>query len=146
MLYSSTRGGVSGLSFEEALFSGYATDGGLLIPARIPFLSKDILEEWRTHPKFCYKEIVKRVVRLFVSESEISGDELDLCVGKPYSTFGIGETIGFRQIKNATGNVVNIVELFHGPTGSFKDLSLSLIGQLMNLFLEKRKKHIILLV
>jgi hypothetical protein len=31
MKFVSTRGGISSVTFEEALFSGYAADGGLLV-------------------------------------------------------------------------------------------------------------------
>jgi threonine synthase len=30
MKYKSTRGGVHGLSFEDALYTGYASDGGIM--------------------------------------------------------------------------------------------------------------------
>ena len=36
MRYKSTRGGVSGLSFEDAVMMGLSSDGGLLIPEKIP--------------------------------------------------------------------------------------------------------------
>jgi threonine synthase len=36
MKYKSTRGGVKGLSFQEAVLSGLADDEGLLIPDHIP--------------------------------------------------------------------------------------------------------------
>jgi len=38
--YRSTRGGDAGLSFEEAVFSGLASDGGLLIPDQVPDVSQ----------------------------------------------------------------------------------------------------------
>ena len=44
MRYKSTRGGVSGLSFEEAVMMGLASDGGLLIPEKIPLLNEKDLK------------------------------------------------------------------------------------------------------
>jgi threonine synthase len=41
---------------------------------------------------------------------------------------------------------LNVAELFHGPTLAFKDLSLGIVGQLINYFLEKRRKHMIILI
>jgi len=34
--YKSTRGKSSGLTFEQALLSGYAEDGGLFLPDKLP--------------------------------------------------------------------------------------------------------------
>ena len=33
---------------------------------------------------------------------------------------------------------VSVAEMWHGPTGAFKDISLSIIGRLANLFLQKQ--------
>jgi threonine synthase len=145
MLYKSTRGGVSGLSFEEALFSGYAADGGLLVPETIPELSLETLKAWHSE-SLTYPQVVHRIIRLFVETHEISDAELGSCLKETYAKFRNSKIIGFKPIRNEKGNLVTIVELFHGPTGSFKDLSLSLIGRLMETFIARKKSHIILLV
>ena len=43
-------------------------------------------------------------------------------------------------------NGLNVAELFHGPTLAFKDLSLGVVGQLINYFLEKHQKHMTILI
>ena len=43
-------------------------------------------------------------------------------------------------------NGLNVAELFHGPTLAFKDLALGVVGELYNYFLERSKKHCIVLV
>ena len=43
MKYESSRGGSRDSSFESVLFSGYAPDGGLYVPASVPRLSVDQL-------------------------------------------------------------------------------------------------------
>jgi len=144
MLYKSTRGQVKGLSFEDALFHGYAQDGGLLVPHSIPALSPKTLTEWRKL-QLTYPQVVSRVVRLFVDEAEMSTAELEQCVEAAYSKFAPG-VIKIRPLVDTSGKDVKLVELFHGPTGSFKDLSLSLIGQLMDRFLARKNRHVILLV
>lgn len=45
--YSSTRGGVSELNFIDAVISGLADDGGLLVPDSIPIISQEEQIEWR---------------------------------------------------------------------------------------------------
>ena len=42
MRYVSTRGGVQGLSFCDAVMMGLADDGGLLVPETIPDVSEDL--------------------------------------------------------------------------------------------------------
>lgn len=41
---------------------------------------------------------------------------------------------------------LNVGELFHGPTLTFKDLALSVVGQLYEFFLKKRNDKVIVLV
>ena len=41
MKYISTRGQAPELTFEEAMLTGLARDGGLYVPAEIPTLTKD---------------------------------------------------------------------------------------------------------
>ena len=41
---------------------------------------------------------------------------------------------------------LNVLELWHGPTLAFKDLALSCVGQLVEYFLNKRQKHVTILV
>ena len=45
VFYQSTRGGVRGVSFEDAVLSGYAPDGGLLVPELVPlFTAQQLLD------------------------------------------------------------------------------------------------------
>lgn len=41
---------------------------------------------------------------------------------------------------------MNVLELWHGVTYAFKDLSLCCVAQFLQYFLEKRKKHITVVV
>ena len=47
-------------SFREAVFSGWAEDGGMLMPERIPRIPRDTLDAWRqrttalTYPECCF--------------------------------------------------------------------------------------------
>lgn len=51
------------MDFEGALFSGYAPDGGLFMPQRIPSLDRDTLRRWSS---LSYPELVKELCSLFV--------------------------------------------------------------------------------
>lgn len=63
MEYVSTRGGTRAVDFEGALFSGYAPDGGLFMPQRIPSLDRDTLRRWSS---LSYPELVKELCSLFI--------------------------------------------------------------------------------
>lgn len=73
MKYKSTRGDVTGQTFEEALFTGYAADGGLILPETIPKIDAKELKSWA---KLSYVELAKKIVPLFVGEDEIPTSDL----------------------------------------------------------------------
>ena len=73
MKFVSTRGGVRDVSFEEGIFMGYATDGGLLMPELIPKLDIEILKSWKD---LSYVDLCVKILSLFISESEINESEL----------------------------------------------------------------------
>lgn len=74
MKYGSTRGGVRDLSFEEALFTGYASDGGILLPQQIPSVTSEVLASWKG---LSFVELAKKVVPYFVTEEEIPASDLN---------------------------------------------------------------------
>nr|XP_060635712.1 threonine synthase-like 2 [Anolis sagrei ordinatus] len=139
MRYISTRGGAGTTDFEGVLFSGYAIDGGLFMPESIPVLDFDTLKTWST---FSYPELVKQLCSIFISPELIPKPELSDLVDKAFSRFKHKEVIHLSRFKNG----LNVLELWHGPTYAFKDLSLSCTGQFLQYFLKKRKKHVSILV
>ena len=50
------------------MFSGYAKDGGLYFPERIPKLSTSELEEWS---RLTYPQIVEKVMEVFIGEEDL---------------------------------------------------------------------------
>lgn len=74
MKYRSTRGKVQAESFEDVLFSGYASDGGLFMPERIPLVDKTTLEKWKN---LSYLDLSKAVMSLFIPPEEIPAKDLD---------------------------------------------------------------------
>ena len=46
VLFKSTRGGESSVSYEAAVLGGYASDGGLYVPEQVPSVSLATLEKW----------------------------------------------------------------------------------------------------
>lgn len=67
-MYGSTRGSVSGLTFQQTLFSGYLGDGGLVVPQRLPAVDLETLKTWSS---LSYVELAKKILPLFIPDNEI---------------------------------------------------------------------------
>lgn len=145
MNFISTRGGISPVSYEETLFSGYAPDGGLYMPEKIPKLDKLTLDQWK-ESKLSYPQVVEKIVRLFVKEEEISSHDLTCAVDRAYSKFNVTEKIGFNDLKSASGKSFVLAQLYHGRTASFKDYAMCLVGQFIEHFSNKRATRTVILV
>jgi len=134
MRYVSTRGETSPLSFTEAVVTGLAPDGGLLVPEHIPQVGEQ-LSDWRA---LNFVDLAKRIIRLFVDD--IPGETLDELIGRAFSTFDHEDIVPFAPLPEQAP--VQILELFHGPTLAFKDVALQLLGQLFEYILERDNKHL----
>ncbi|KAG4077108.1 hypothetical protein HA402_016095 [Bradysia odoriphaga] len=145
MKYVSTRGGISPTSYEETLFSGYAPDGGLYMPETIPKLTDLNIEQWK-RDKLTYPQVVEKIVRLFVTEEEITDQDLTDAVERAYEKFSVAEKVGFKDLKSPNGKSFVLAQLYHGRTASFKDYALSLAGQFIDHFSKKRKTRTVILV
>ncbi|WGW03499.1 threonine synthase [Tropicibacter oceani] len=134
MRYISTRGQSPSLSFEEAMLSGLARDGGLYVPETIPQMSE---ADIRALHGLSYEEVAFRVMRPFVGDGFTDEVFADL-IAKAYAGFGHGARAPLVQL--APGHF--LLELFHGPTLAFKDFAMQLIGQLFQEALERRGERV----
>ena len=126
--YSSTRGEVKNLLFEEAVMMGLADDGGLLVPTEFPDV-RSMLPEWRS---LDFTDLSLEIMLLFTS-GRIPRDGLKPLIERSYKTFRHPE---ITPVKSVGG--IHILELFHGPTFAFKDVALQFLGNLFECFLDKR--------
>ncbi len=136
MQYVSTRGQKGTLSFSEVLLAGLARDGGLYIPQSIPVFSKEKLMSLKGKP---FAEQVSRVMEAFVGDC-IAYDDLYKIVHKAYSRFDHPAIAPLRQMKDNHF----LLELYHGPTFSFKDYALQVVGGLFDYVLKKQNKKILI--
>ncbi len=134
MKYISTRGQAPALSFEEAMLSGLATDGGLYVPENWPSLSA---EEIAAMAGLSYEETAFRVVRLFTGET-FSEAELKGIIKRAYASFRHPAKVPLVQV----GANQFIAELHHGPTLAFKDVAMQLIGQMFEVVLKRRGERV----
>lgn len=132
MLYRSTRGGGPSVGFQDAALSGLASDGGLFVPEFLPRLE---LSELRG---LTYPEVAAKVMEPFCDLPE--GELENLCQQAYGPQYG-GPVAPLRP--DPWGHVL---ELFHGPTYSFKDVALQFVGRLLNSILERRNQRCTLLV
>ena len=129
--YISTRGQQAPLAFKDAVMTGLARDGGLLIPDRIPNVA-DKLEDWKD---LDYPDLAFEIIRLFTDD--IPEARLRELIAAAYATFTHPEVAPVRKV-----GPLHILELFHGPTLAFKDIALQFLGRLFEEILEERNARL----
>jgi threonine synthase len=134
MRYISTRGQAPALTFEEAMMTGLARDGGLYVPETVPTLSADEIEEMAGKS---YEDIAFAVMRPFLGDT-FTDDEFRDLIAKAYAGFGHDARAPLVQL--APNHF--LLELFHGPTLAFKDFAMQIIGQMMQAALARSGKRI----
>src|SRR5262249_9207217 len=122
MRYVSTRGKARALGFEEALLAGLAEDGGLYLPD-----SWQSLGDVSAPAGLTYAELALQVITPFVG-GEVEAAVLARMTREAYAEFDHPDVAPLR----ALGNGEYLLELFHGPTLSFKDYALQLVGRLFD--------------
>ncbi len=130
MEYVSTRGGIKPISFSQAVTTGLAEDGGLILPKRLPQLDESTLKKWRS---LSYEELCFEVFKLFVDD--IPQKDLKRLIRASYSSFRHEEVT--PVVKKGR---FWILELFHGPTFAFKDVALQFLGNLFEYLLERSQR------
>lgn len=131
MKYKSTRGGISGLTFADAVMTGLAPDGGLLIPESIPVVSSHLVD-WS---QLSYADLAFEIISLYADD--VPAADLKAIINRSYSTF---EDPSVTPV--VSDGSLHILELFHGPTLAFKDVALQFLGNLFEYILETRHGHL----
>jgi threonine synthase len=143
MRYTSTRNKKIDVSFEEAITSGYAPDGGLFVPRSLP-LSASQLHSWKD---LSYPQLMYQVLRLFIDIQEISDAELAAICEKALQGFDDPlDAIPVIPFPYDTTTQFYVAELFHGPTFCFKDLGMRAVILLLHSFLHRSARRMTLLV
>ena len=133
-MFYSTRDDKKFISASEAMLLGIADDGGLYLPKEIHHLE---IEECLN---LSYTELAYKVLRPYLDD--FTDEEVKGAIEKAYSSKNFPEKIiGLKHIEGKS-----FLELFHGPTLTFKDMALSLLPHLMEVALKKhgqKKLHIL---
>ncbi|MEM1300715.1 MAG: threonine synthase [Pseudomonadota bacterium] len=134
MRYISTRGQAPELTFEEAMLTGLARDGGLYVPAEVPVLDAETLESLRGAT---YEDVAFAVMRPFIGDCFTDAEFREI-IAEAYKGFGHPARCPLVQIDNNHW----LLELHHGPTLAFKDVALQLIGQMFDRVLARQGRKI----
>jgi threonine synthase len=143
--YISTRAHPSSAKtqFKDVLFTGLAPDGGLYIPTNIPQLSIEKIMSWKN---LSYAEVAANVMTEFLKDTIPYPDLLKMCKSA-YSSklWSSSKVVPIKTLQLNHSELMYVAELFHGPTCSFKDLAMQMVGRMFSYFLEKDGKSITVL-
>jgi threonine synthase len=138
------------VGFLDAVMTGLAPDGGLLLPENLPsFATRSEAGECQQRSgnatagrpncgktlddlkNLSYQELAFEVMSLFATD--IPAADLKALIEKSYSTFRTPDVAPVIPV-----NGFHILELWHGPTLAFKDVALQFLGNLFEYILEQR--------
>lgn len=114
MMYASTRGEAEPVDFPTAMINGLAPDGGLYVPEQVPALPSG-WESWS------YEQAVAETLHLY------GAIDTDALVKDAAAQFHHPEIAPIVEIGDRL-----VLELFHGPTLSFKDHALQVLARLLD--------------
>ncbi len=133
--YVSTRGGAQPLSFQRALLEGLAGDGGLFFPSHVVQVEEG---RWRNSKYF--PSLATSVLSKWLGDAiprEALASLLDDALSFPLSLV---------PLKGEAWKDVFILELFHGPTLSFKDFGARTMARMIEHFKRSSDERLTILV
>jgi len=130
MRYLSTRGHAPLQSFAEMLLAGLAPDGGLYLPEAWPRFSPAEIADFAAQP---YADVAGAILERLTAGS-FANEDLAADIEAAYASFDDKDVAPLVEI----GPNLYLLELFHGPTLSFKDIALQVLGRLFARALRKR--------
>lgn len=120
------------VTFSQALLKGIAPDRGLFMPEVIPQFSKEEIDSFVNK---AYHEIAFDVAKKFL-EKEIPDEDLKWVTEDAYNYEVPLEPAYERKY---------IMRLDQGPTASFKDFAARMMGRLMQYYLKKENRKLLIL-
>lgn len=138
--YHSTRGRSAPVAFDVAVLSGFAADGGLFVPQPLPRLSIQRLEEWKS---LSYLDLAREVMRGYIDPAIVPDRDLEELLERSFSCFEYQDP---PLVLTAEHKNHWIMELFRGPTLSFKDVAMGFLVNLMDYFLARTDERLSLIL
>ncbi|NCP11558.1 MAG: threonine synthase [Sphingomonadales bacterium] len=125
MRYVGTRGGRQA-DFRSVATGGLADHGGLWVPEYWPPLSGD---DMPALAEMDYAASAALILGKFVGDT-IPPDDLSVLCREAYALFDAADVAPLLRLDGRH----HLLELFHGPTLSFKDIALQLLGPMLAYF------------
>lgn len=132
MKFRSVKNESPPVAFREALFRGIAPDGGLYVPETIPALPQPLLNRIGEHTLQSAGELI------------LSGFIDDIPAGDLRSI--VDRTLNFPIPLVNLQDGLFLLELFHGPTLSFKDVGARFMANACSHFLSAESRELTVLV
>jgi threonine synthase len=129
MKYFSTRDNSLSVSFKDAVITGLAPDGGLILPKNFPQVDVNTL-----YGK-SYEDIAFEVMSPFADD--IPPDVFKDIIKRSYAGFSKKEIVPVVDLDG-----LKLLELFHGATAAFKDIALQFLGNLFEYILNERSERL----
>lgn len=121
MQYISTRGQAEPVSASEAILLGMAPDGGLFVPSQLPRVN------YRPLMNREYPERAGAILPLFLGQ--LGAEQIGSWAGCAYSPSRFDSLLVAPLVQ--LDRELYMLELWHGPTGAFKDIALQLLPYLL---------------
>lgn len=129
----STRGESDPVDLRTAVFRGLAPDGGLYLPASLQPLTGDEVTAMRGGT---LEDTGARVAH------RLLGDEFEAETVRELVSGALDFPIPLVTLDDE----ISVLELFHGPTGSFKDVGARFLARLVGIFQATLDRQVIVLV
>lgn len=131
MKYTSTRDNFKTVSPAEVIKLGMVPNGGLFIPENIPAIARQKLHNWIN---LSYSQLAQNIFQLFLA-NDFTEQETQHIIEQAYSkkNFDTEEITPLVRLNDQ----LSILELYHGPTGAFKDIALQALPRILSLIMEK---------
>jgi threonine synthase len=153
LLYGSSRGQEGEFTSAQVIKQGIASDGGLFVPDHFPVLAES---DWVRLQNMDYKERAFFILKLYLDD--YPDQELAKCVDLAYDFQPDELRDPSGALKNSfdhpriaplhqLSDLCYVQELWHGPTGAFKDMALRILPRLMtaSIRLTEEKSRIVIL-
>ena len=133
MRYKSTNKKAPSVTFREAILNGLAPDGGLYMPSALPRLPSNTLKNLN---RLSFQDIANIIARCFI------GKEMSRRVLRSI----IDDTLNFKVPLVRLSEDTFVLELFNGPTLSFKDFGARFMARAMSYFVRGDGQELTVLV
>lgn len=130
MRYISTRSHSICVKSDTALLDGIAPDGGLYIPQHFP-------DTFKLEKETSFIKVLSQLLALFFDDVPASIRE------KALNALTMQFPPSPLPIKNFSNG--SFLELFHGPTGAFKDVALTVLPHLLQYAAQQQQQKILIL-